>query len=100
MGGPAGMKPLGPRAIREVFDDSARLASADPEGGDELVLREPAQPSRDGGRRKASRERGWMIVAGGETDRGGPPHPAHHPRPPPCGPAGGAARERLRPAPR
>src|SRR5438128_4701433 len=31
MGGPARMQPLGPRAVRQVLDDPACLASADPE---------------------------------------------------------------------
>src|SRR5207253_9131191 len=76
MGGPAWMQPLGPRAVRQVLDDPACLASADPERRDELVFREPAEPARDGGRREAPREGGRVIVAGGAATGAWQPQPA------------------------
>src|SRR3972149_419420 len=59
VGRPAGMKPLGPSAVGEIFDDAGALAAAQAEGVTPLCRREAIELSRGGG------------AAEGRADRGG-----------------------------
>ena len=78
MSRPAWMQSLGPRPVGEILDDPARLAAADAEGVDELILGEMIELARHSRRREASRERRGMEVARVEASRHGEADPAHH----------------------
>ena len=75
---PARVQSFGPRAVGQVLDDSARLAPADSEGVNQLVLRQRIELAGGGGRTEGPRERGGMIVARVEFAGHREAHATHH----------------------
>ena len=75
--GPTGMETFRPGSVGEVLDDAPRLAAADTEGVDELILAETVEPTRHRGGGEARGERGGMIVARVEAAGHGEADPAH-----------------------
>src|SRR5439155_17018813 len=90
VGRPAGVEPLGPRAVGQVLDDAAGLAPADAEGVHELALRQSVEVRGDGRRGERPRKRGRVVVTRVELSGDGEPHAAHDLDPGDHGREGGA----------
>src|SRR5439155_15292513 len=75
---PARMHPLRPRALAEVLDDAGRLAAADSQRVDELILVDAVDPAGGYRRREARRERGGMEMTRVEAAGHREADAAHH----------------------
>ena len=78
VGRPARVEALGPRAVRQVLDDAARLAAAESEGRDQFGPRQPEEPPGRRGRAEGAAERSRMEAAPVERTRRDAAHRRHH----------------------